>query len=285
MSAAERDRLPGSGARDAEQGNAQRPTVTVTVDGKAVKAREGAFVLEAARAAGVEIPTLCHHPGLEPYGGCRLCVVDVTRPEWEGWCKLVISCQFPVEDGLIVLTDTERVVETRKVVLDLLLARCPETPLIQSLAARYGIEKTSYVRNPQPTDCILCALCTRVCDHIGVSAIATVNRGIGREVAPPWGEAPPDCIGCLACAEICPTSCIPYETSDRSRTIWGKTFEMLRCSRCGKAHVTVAEADHFAGRGGVPRSYFELCDTCKRKDMAATFARLSAGAAGMAAGA
>ncbi|NWF99398.1 MAG: (2Fe-2S)-binding protein [Thermoanaerobaculaceae bacterium] len=259
--------------------------LSLSVDGKSVQVREGAFVLEAARAAGVEIPTLCHHPALEPYGGCRLCLVDVTRPEWGGWCKLVIACQFPAEEGLLVHTATERVVETRRVVLDLLLARCPETPLVQELARRHGIEQTSYVANPEPTDCILCALCTRVCDHLGISAIATVNRGIGREVAPPWGEAPPDCIGCLACAEICPTSCIPYETSEGSRTIWGKTFEMLRCTRCGRAHVTVAEADFFAGRGGVPRSYFELCDACKRKEMAATFVKLSRGAAGFSVGA
>ncbi len=176
--------------------------VTMTIDGKPVTARAGAFLLEAARGGGIDIPTLCHHEALEPYGGCRLCLVDVTEEGWDGWCKMVIACQFPVKDGLIVFTGSERVVETRKVVLDLLLARCPETPLIKELATRYGITRTTYRPNPQPTDCILCALCTRVCDHIGVSAIATVDRGIGREVAPPFGEAPPDCIGC-------PTTPIP----------------------------------------------------------------------------
>ena len=269
MSDARNDRGQGAGDREERM-------LTVTIDGRAAKAREGAYVLEAARAAGVEIPTLCHHEALEPYGGCRLCVVDVTKAEWGGWCKMVISCQYPVEEGLIVRTDSERVRETRRVVLDLLLARCPETPLVQRLAREHGIERTSYVANGEPTDCILCALCTRICDHIGVSAIATVDRGIGRQVAPPYHEPPPDCIGCLACAEICPTSFIQYQTSDRSRTIWGKTFEMLRCSSCGRAHITVAEAGHFAGRGGVPKSYFETCDVCKRKQMSATFAQLAA---------
>jgi len=251
--------------------------VTMTIDGKQVTASEGTFLLEAARTAGIEVPTLCHHEALEPYGGCRLCLVDVTREGWDGWCKMVISCQYPVEDGLIVYTGSERVKETRAVVLDLLLARCPETPLIRRLAAEHGIEHTSYAVNPEPTDCILCALCTRVCDHIGVSAIATVDRGVGREVAPPFHEAPPDCIGCLSCAEICPTDFIEFSTSDRSRTIWGKTFEMLRCPRCGRAHVTVEQADHFAGRGNVPRTYFETCDACKRKQMAGTFTALSGG--------
>ena len=247
----------------------------LTINGKPVRAREGATLLEAIREAGVEIPTLCNHEALEPWGGCRLCLVDVTRKEWDGWCKMVVSCMFPVEDGLIVHTDSERVVSTRKVVLDLLLARCPETPLVQDLARLYGIEQTTYQPNPEPTDCILCGLCTRVCDHIGVSAISTVNRGSGREVAPPFHEAPPDCIGCLACAEICPTSCIPFTTSDRKRTIWGKDFEMVRCPSCGRAQITREQSAYYAGRNGVPASYFESCDACKRKEQAATFAKLS----------
>lgn len=250
-------------------------TVALTIDGKAVRAREGAYLLEAARQAGIEIPTLCHHEALEPWGGCRLCVVDITREGWDGWCKMVVSCMYPVEEGLIVLTGTERVRHTRKVVLDLLLARCPDTPLVQELAREHGIERTSYRPNPEPTDCILCALCTRVCDHIGVSAISTVNRGIGKEVAPPFGEAPPDCIGCLSCAEVCPTGYIKYETSDSGRVIWDKAFEMVRCPSCGRAHITREQAAHFAGQDGVPASYFDVCDACKRRATAKTFASLS----------
>jgi bidirectional [NiFe] hydrogenase diaphorase subunit len=247
---------------------------TVTVDGKSVQLREGAFLLEAARAAGVHIPTLCHHAALEPWGGCRLCVVDITRASWLDGRKMVVSCMYPVEDGLVVLTRTDRVVATRRVILDLLLARCPSTPLVQKLAREHGIESTSYRVSPEPTDCILCGLCTRVCDHLGIAAIASVNRGAGREIAPPFHQAPPACIGCLACAEVCPTSCIPYETSDRQRTIWGKRFEMLRCPECGRAHITRDEAAFFAGRHDVPAAYFDACDACKRRHDLDTFARL-----------
>ena len=249
---------------------------TLTINGRTVRAPEGTTLLEAIRGAGFEVPTLCDHKALEPWGGCRMCLVDVTRKEWDGWCKMVVSCMYKVEEGLIVLTETPRVHETRKVVADLLLARCPDTPLVQQLARRYGVEETSYQRNPEPTDCILCSLCTRVCDHIGVSAISTVNRGAGREVAPPFHQAPPDCIGCLACAEICPTSCIPFSTSDSRRTIWGKEFEMVRCPRCGRAHITKEQAAYYGGKNGVPASYFEVCDACKRKDMAGQFTRLAA---------
>jgi bidirectional [NiFe] hydrogenase diaphorase subunit len=249
---------------------------TLTIDGRKVEVREGAYLLEAARKAGVRIPTLCAFDGLEPWGGCRMCVVDMSRADWDDdWFKMVTACNHPAEDGMTVLTASERVLETRRVVLDLLLARCPDTPLIRRLAAEHGIDQTSYQVNPEPTDCILCGLCTRVCDHIGVSAIASVDRGAGREIAPPFNEPPPDCIGCLACAEICPTDCIPWSATGRTRTIWGRTFELLRCSECGKGHITVEQAVHFAGRSGVPESYFGLCDACKRKTMAKTFISLT----------
>lgn len=250
----------------------------LTIDGRVVEVEEGAYILQAARQAGVHIPTLCQFDGLEPWGGCRLCVVDLWRPGWDpDWFKMVTACNHPAEDGVTVFTSTPRVLETRRVVLDLLLARCPDTPLIRKLAAEHGVPNTTFVPNPEPTDCILCALCTRVCDEIGVSAISSVNRGAGREIAPPFHQPPPDCIGCLACAEICPTGCIPFTSSDRGRRIWERDFEMLRCSRCGRAHITVAQAEYWAGRNGVPRAYFETCDACKRLEHADVFARLSAG--------
>jgi NADH dehydrogenase/NADH:ubiquinone oxidoreductase subunit G len=249
---------------------------TLTIDGRTVEVREGAYILEAAKAVGVHIPTLCQFDGLEPWGGCRLCVVDMWRPGWDDdWFKMVTACNHPAEDGIKVFTATDRVMATRRVVLDLLLARCPKTLLIQSLASEHGIETTTYRPNPEPTDCILCGLCTRVCDHIGVSAIASVDRGSGREVAPPFHQPPPDCIGCLACAEICPTACIPYSTSSMRREIWDREFEMLRCAHCGRAHITVAQADYYADRNGVPRSYFETCDACKRAQQAVNFVKLS----------
>jgi NADH dehydrogenase/NADH:ubiquinone oxidoreductase subunit G len=248
---------------------------TLTVNGRRVTVAEDATILDAALEAGAEVPTLCQFNGLEPWGGCRLCVVDMSMARWDDdWFKVVTACNHPVEEGMTVVTDSERIIETRRVVLDLLLARCPETPLIQGLARDHGINQTSYAPNPEPDDCILCGLCTRVCDHIGVSAISSVNRGWGREIAPPFHQAPPDCIGCLACAEICPTDCIPYSTSNSKREIWGKEFEMLRDPRTGEAVITKAQAKHFSQRSGVPSSYFDTSDTSKRREMARTFAKL-----------
>jgi formate hydrogenlyase subunit 6/NADH:ubiquinone oxidoreductase subunit I len=107
-----------------------------------------------------------------------------------------------------------------------------------------------------------------------VSAISSADRGWGREIAPPFHQPPPDCIGCLACAEICPTDCIPFETSNIRRTIWGKEFEMLRDPRTGEAVITKEQAEHFAERSRVPITYFETSDTSKRRQMAKTFAEL-----------
>jgi len=248
---------------------------TLTVNGKKVTVGEDAVILDAARCAGVHVPTLCQFDGLEPWGGCRLCVVDMWQQGWdEDWFKMVTACNHPVAEGMRVVTASERVVETRRVVLDLLLARCPDTALIQRLAAEHGITETSYEVNPKATDCILCGLCTRVCDHIGVSAIASVNRGFGREIAPPFHQAPPDCIGCLACAEVCPTQCIPYSEAAGSRRIWDKDFEMLRDPATGEAVITKAQAEHFARRSGVRPGYFATSETSKRRAMAATFAKL-----------
>ena len=249
---------------------------TLTVDGRKVTVADDAYLLDAAREAGVDVPTLCQFDGLEPWGGCRLCVVDIWQEGWDDdWFKMVTACNHPVKEGLRVFTHSERVLETRRVVLDLLLARCPETPLIRRLAVEHGIEETSYVPNPEPTDCILCGLCTRVCDHIGVSAISTADRGAGQEIAPPFHEPPEACIGCLACAEICPTDFIPFRTSTATRSIWDREFDMLRCQDCGRAHITKAQAEHHtahrAEATGVPQDWFRYCDSCKRKQQAARF--------------
>lgn len=246
--------------------------VEIIVDGKRIQAEQGEYLLKAMRRNGIEVPSLCDHEALEPWGGCRLCMVEITKEEWDGWSKLVASCLFQVEEGLIVDTRSEDVMLNRQVALDLLLARCPDTPLIQKMAREHGIEKTSYTVAAEPTDCILCGLCTRICDHLGMSAISMVSRGAGREVAPPAYMEPPDCIGCLSCAHICPTNHITYTETGNTRTIWGRTFELITCPKCGRAHITKEEGEYFSKKQGVPYEDFLLCDACKREKYAKKFA-------------
>jgi coenzyme F420-reducing hydrogenase beta subunit/ferredoxin len=179
--------------------------VTLKIDGKEVKATEGVTILEVARNIGIEIPTLCYNSALEPFGSCRVCSVEIT--DARGRKKVVTSCNYPVKEGLEVSTKSEKVLKTRKLLLELLLARCPKVKKIQDLAREYGVEKPRFWIEDIEEDCILCGLCTRVCqERIGVYAINFANRGVEREVTTPYHSFSNDCIGCGACAIVCPTN-------------------------------------------------------------------------------
>ncbi len=178
--------------------------ITLKMDGKDVKAKEGSTLLEVARDVGIDIPTLCHHDALSPFGACRLCSVEIT--DKRGRKRIVTSCNYPAENELIVDTKSEKVVKTRKMLLELLLARCPKAKKIQDLALSYGIQKPKLWVEDEEEDCILCGLCARVCEElVGVLAINFANRGVEREVTAPYHTLSDDCIGCGACAIVCPT--------------------------------------------------------------------------------
>jgi len=175
--------------------------VSFTIDGRAVEAEPGQTILEVATAQGIKIPTLCHHEALEPQGACRLCVVEIVgRP------RLVASCSHVVEEGIEVTTSSPRVARARKLVMELLLLRCPEVPRVQELAREYGADDARLRRfTPDNETCILCGLCVRMCkERMGFNAIDFVNRGPERKVSPPFDSHSPTCIACGACQFICP---------------------------------------------------------------------------------
>ncbi len=179
----------------------------VIIDGHEIEtsAEEGsATILQAARLAGIYIPTLCHHPSLEAYGSCRLCTVQIVK---NGRKKLVTACNYPLEDGLIVNTCTQEIMEIRRMIMELLLARCPQEKRLQEMAGEYGVIKPRFL--PQDKNCILCGLCYRVCEElVGVAAINAQNRGVTRDVDTPYGQLSEECIACGACALVCPTNSI-----------------------------------------------------------------------------
>ncbi len=191
----------------------------LTVDDRQIIVSAGQTILEAVqRVDGIgNIPALCNHPAVKPYGACRICTVEVSEDGGNRF-KFVAACLYPVKEGLIVRTNTEKIRKLRKGIIELMLARCPNVKRIQELAEEYGVDKPRFVLGDQ--DCILCGLCVRACQEImGKSAISLVNRGIYREVAAPFYayELTEECIGCGDCAFVCPTGAI--EMGDDGRPV------------------------------------------------------------------
>jgi heterodisulfide reductase subunit A len=181
--------------------------VNLTIDGRKVEVEEGTTVLKAAEKLGIKIPTLCYFEALTPQGACRLCVVEIVGGARRG---LSASCAYVAEEGLEVRTDSKRVIEARKLVIELLLLRCPDVPKIRELAEEIGIDRARYERfKPEEEKCILCGLCVRVCQELmHVGAINFVNRGSSRKVSPPFDEYSSVCVTCGACEVVCPTGAI-----------------------------------------------------------------------------
>ena len=184
-------------------------TVTLTVDGQKIEVEEGTTILKAAKELGIEIPTLCYHPALEPYQACRVCVVEVIQ---NGRSRLAASCGRAVEEGMEIKTDSERTMRARKVTIELLLARAPGSEVIQDLAKKAGIEAPRFKTKDEDEKCVLCGLCVRVCNEVmRVGAIGFGNRGAKMEVTPPFKEFSKVCTTCGACAYSCPTGAITVE--------------------------------------------------------------------------
>ncbi len=181
--------------------------VMITIDSKEYEAYPGETVLEVAKRNNIYIPTLCHHPSVEPYSACRLCVVEVIQ---KGWTKVTASCSLPVKEGMEINTSSERIDRSRKVLMELYLARCPESGELKELADQLGMKKSRFETYTEPdNECILCGLCVNVCDQVmDVGAIGFANRGADREVKPPFQEHSDVCTTCGACAFVCPTQCI-----------------------------------------------------------------------------
>ena len=214
--------------------------ITLTINGQTVQAPKNATILEAARSAGIHIPTLCHHPELAPEGACRLCVVEAS-----GARTLVASCVYPVAEGMVVKTNTDKVRAARRMVVELLLANHPKDCLacqksgdceLQKIAADLGLRKIRFeggarkahtidASNPclvrDQEKCILCGRCIRVCRDVqGMSVYSFAERGFDTIVSTAFEQdlGKVECSYCGQCASVCPTGAIVEK--DDTEKVW-----------------------------------------------------------------
>jgi len=179
--------------------------VSLVINDKKVSAGQGMTILEAAQSVGIEIPTLCHHDKLAPFGACRLCTVEIVKGQRS---RFVASCAYPVEEGLIVKTESPSVVKIRKMLLELMWARAPGVQAIRDYGIKYGISRTKF--ETAPTWCILCGLCVRYCAEVKKkNAIGFIGRGTEREVMFFPETSLEECRQCGECYSICPTGVLP----------------------------------------------------------------------------
>ena len=237
----------------------------VTIDGRTIEVEADTTILEAARSLGIDVPTLCYHPAVEPAGNCRLCTVEVIRG---GRSRLVTACNYPIrEDGLEVKTDSERVMRTRRLVIELLRARSPDAEVVRRYARQYGVEGSRF-RSEASDNCILCGLCVRVCrDLIGAKAISFAGRGVDREVETAFRKESQECIGCGACAAVCPTGAIAVEDIEEVRRLprWHTTVELASCPACGERFAPARQLTSVSEKDVPAEDWLYLCPQCRRK--------------------
>ena len=227
--------------------------VTLKIDGKEVKAPEGMTLIDAAELAGIHIPNLCYIKGMKGVGACRLCLVEI-----EGMKAPVIACNTKVKEGMSVNTKTEKVVEVRKFVIDLILSMHPLDCMtcskagvcrLQSYAYDFGIKESSFTRKKfgYPTDeanpfikrdpeyCILCGRCVRICREQGTNVLDFMGRGVGSKVVTatdkPLQES--ECTFCGSCVDVCPVNAILEAERWRKGREWEYERVHSQCLSCG----------------------------------------------------
>ena len=187
------------------------------------------------------MPGLCHHDAVPANASCRLCLVEIRRPGRD-WTQLTTSCDYPVSAGLEVVTDSPRIRELRAMNVRLLLRRAPRgagaaasSPSGSAWTSRRSRPSTTRRCRTASSASSACACCSAA----GYDALAVSGRGSGKYVGPAFGHAAAeDCVGCASCVEVCPTDCISMVDTATTRTIWGRTFDLLTCERCGKPITT-----------------------------------------------
>ncbi len=222
--------------------------ITLEINGVIATVENGTTVLEATRDLGFPIPTLCHMDGLSPYGACRLCVVETGEG---ARAKLVSSCTYPAEEGLKVRTASNRVLRARRMVLELLLASCPQSKVVQDLAAEYGLRRQRFKQEHE--DCFLCGLCVRMCkEQMMAGAIGFRGRCETRSVGAPFDVKSEACRLCGGCMYVCPACRLRFTYNEPEKAI---------CGGCANLRPPCAEKEAFDDM----MCYMNPCVACEIK--------------------
>lgn len=191
--------------------------INLKINGLPVTVDNGTTLLEAIRFLGFNVPTLCHMEGLSPYGACRLCVVEIGNGNNN---KLVSSCTYPVQEGLNVRTSSARVMNARKIIIELLLATAPQSKTIQDIAAKYDVRKQRFRQRYE--SCILCGLCVRMCEEqMMAKAIGFRGRGERRSIGTPFDIKSEQCRLCGGCIYVCPACELRCTYNDPEKAVCG----------------------------------------------------------------
>ena len=235
-------------------------TINFSVNGVQVEAAEGESVIDVARRYGFEIPSLCHHEAVIPYGACRLCLVEIVKG---GRKKITTSCNYEVLNGIDVTTDSPEIRKHRAMVIELILAEAPENKYIQALAKEYGVSKSRFARKTDEEqhrdECILCGLCSRVCSQIvEVDALSFKGRGEKRQIGVPFAEQPKTCIACGACAWVCPTQCIGFVEENGVRKVlrWGRELPLAKDAQ-GRPFAPQYQLHHFRNVAKLDNDFYK----------------------------
>lgn len=246
-------------------------TITIAIDGKRYQAQEAEPVLKVARREGIDIPALCYHEGLDSYGACRLCMVEVIGG---GRTGMTTSCTLAAQDGLEIKTNTPEITKIRKGLFELYLAEAPGSDYIRELACKYGVTQSRFscMAEPERSEekCVLCGLCVRICNEaIGAEVINFIGRGPETKVNSPYLEPSAKCIGCTACADVCPTDVVTITDKLDTRMVetWSETeVKLKKCRVCGGecAPEPLIEVV-YRGVPDLPEDLRDVCPKCRRR--------------------
>jgi ferredoxin len=251
--------------------------ITLTINGKKIKAEAGKTILEVARAHEIHIPTLCHSDALQPAGNCRLCTVEVSQGNRT---TLETSCNYLIQSNMVVETDSKRVKEARRLVMELLLARCPNPKKVREMALEVGVDSVPRQFSMENEYCILCGLCVRSCSEVvQANAIDFEGSGLNKKVTVPFNEASSDCIGCGSCVFVCPTQVIKMQDlgnaqiiyadgkedlgPQRSMQNWKTELSVKMCKGCGNPMAPEKQLTDIRDKMILPMEFFDYCQTCR----------------------